>query len=358
MSIFSSKKPPSFLDAWKQDAEDFGLPENVQKGLIFLIAMKSRIDPNLQSPEKLLGRAHKLCDRVSLNPPLIPENLGGDFYDGEIQHLLTELAERSPGNFESREVSLPNTDKMRVWKRGEQDRLPACLNSETSLLSDWDEVITSLCDLIGNKINDELDEAFIDGFHMVESYYPMDNAGTVQIINTATMPLPPHFKWLEWCLEFDAEMLSKGNPVNKVLQSFLGPMHPSIARPTVIFSDNLHYQGPGEKRQEIWDATVSEFTYTAGSIPVHINEPNSEESIETAKSQLLENGFTPPSSCSSLEGIGQTLRDQIRGKWGYDILNEEESLCLGAQYTRRACVSLLCIANGILHPNWNDVPNS
>jgi hypothetical protein len=358
MSRFTSKKSPSFLDAWKQDADDFELPENVQKGLIFLIALKTRIDPNLQSPEKLFGRAHKICDSVSLDPPHIPEGLGGDFYDGAIEFLLTELAERSPGTFESREVGLPGCDKERVWKRGDKDQLPPCLNTETSLMSDWEEILTSLCGLIGDKINDEIDEAFIDGFHMVECYYPMDSAGTVQIIETATALLPPHFKWLDWCLEFNAEMLGMGNPINKVLQSFIGPMNPLIMRPILTFNDDLHYSGPGEKRQDVWDANLPKFTLMAGSVQTDFCEQNSDELIESARELLGVQGFESPSICSSVDEIATVLQEQVKDKWGYDILADKEPPNLGAQYTRRACISLLCVANGMLQPTWNHFSQS
>ncbi|HBE96453.1 MAG TPA: hypothetical protein DDW68_04710 [Verrucomicrobiales bacterium] len=355
MPLFRSKKSPSLLDAWKQDADDFGLSENAQKGLIFLIALKSRIDPNLQSPEKLLGRAQKICDRISLNPPHIPEDLGGGFYDGAIELLLTELAERAHGIFESREIVMPGGDKVTVWNRGEKDQLPSSLHPETSLMSDWEEILTSLCVLIGEKINDDLDEAFIDGFHMFESYYPMDTAGTVQIIQTATSLFPPHFFWLDWCLDFSAEMLAKGNPVNKVLQSFLGPMDPTIMHSTMIFSDNLHYQGPGEKRQSVWDAHLPVFTLIAGSAQVGFCEQNSVELVDSARQILQSQGFEPPSICSSTDKIATVLQQQVRETWGYDVLSSEEAPSLGAQYTRRACISLLCVANGILQPTWNRV---
>lgn len=355
MTLSSSTNSLSFLEAWKQDADDFGLPENVQKGLIFLIALKTRIDPNLQSPEKLIGRTHKICDAVSLDPPHIPEDLGGDFYDGAIEFLLTELAERSTGTFESREVGLPGCDKIRVWKREDNDQLPPCLNSETSLMSDWEEIITSLCGLIGDEINDDLDEAFIDGFHMVESYYPMDSAGTVQIIQIATSFLPPHFKWLDWCLEFNAEMLAKGNPINKVLQSFLGPIDPLLMRPILTFNDDLHYSGPGEKRQDVWDANIPDFALMAGSVQTTFCEQNSDETIESARELLGSQGFEPPAICSTPDEIASVLQKQVREKWGYDILADSEPLNPGAQYTSRACISLLCVANGILQPAWNRV---
>jgi hypothetical protein len=353
MAWFRSKKTPSFLDEWKKDADGFGLPENVQKGLVFLIALKTRIDPNLQSPEKLLGRAKKFCDRVSLKRPDALEELGGDFYDGVIEHLLTELAERIDGTFESREVGLPGCEKIRVWARGEEDQLPACLNSETFLLSDWEEILTSLCGLIGDKIGDELDEAFIDGYHMFESRFCMDSSGTVQIIEAATSLFPPHFQWLDWCVEFDAEMIALGNPVNKVLQSFLASSHPMLTQAILLFSDHLHYSGPGEKRRDVWDASLPEFTLIAGSEVTGLCEQNAVEAIQSAREALGTEGFLSPPICSSSAEIASVLQAQVREKWGFDILADVEPLGLGAQYTRRACISLLCVANGILEPAWN-----
>jgi hypothetical protein len=242
-----------------------------------------------------------------------------------------------------------------VWKRGEEDRLPACLNSQTTLLSEWDEILTSLCGLIGDSISDDLDEAYIDGFHMFESYYPMDGKGTVQIIQTATLPLPPHFKWFDWCLDFDAEMLGMGNPINKVLQSFIGPMDPLIMRPILTFSDDLHYSAPGQKRQDVWDANLVDYTLMAGSVRTDFYEQDSDEQSESARKLLGFQGFDPPSVCSSSDDIATLLREQVREKWGYDILADEAPPSLGAQYTRRACISLLCVANGILEPDWNRV---
>jgi len=42
------------LQVWQQDANELGLPENVQKGVIFLIALGMRVDPAFETPEAFL----------------------------------------------------------------------------------------------------------------------------------------------------------------------------------------------------------------------------------------------------------------------------------------------------------------
>jgi len=347
------------LDVWQHDANEFELPENVQKGLIFLIALGMRVDPDLAAPEELLRQAQKLSNQISLTPPHFPEGVGGDFYDGVIEELLTELAERFLAPFESRKINLSSSsDKLKVWKRGAKDRLPTCLGSETSLLSDWDDIMTSLCGLIGDQINDDLEEAFVDGFLFFDSYYPMDVQGTTQISGIATAFLPPHLMWFEHCLNFDPELLSQGNPVQKVLGCFLRPEEPLIFPRVLMFSDWLHYCGPGQKRQEVWDANLIQFTVIAGTAQTYFHEETSESWFSPACEKLRDEGFKTPPVCTSNVEIATVLREQANDKWGYDVLAEEGYPGLGAEYTRRACISLLCVANGILQPTWNHFARS
>ena len=358
MDLSQSANATTLLDAWKHDADEFGLPENAQKGLIFLIALGMRVDPNLQEPIDLLTQARKLCSEISLTPPHIPEGLGGDFYDGLIEEVLTELAERALAPFESRQIDLSSGENLKVWKRGAEDRLPTCLGSETSLLSDWDDIMTSLCGLIGDQINDDLEEAFVDGFLFFDSYYPMDVQGTIQISRIATAFLPPHLMWFEHCLNFDPELVSRGNPVQKVLQCFLGSEDASIVPKVLKFSDDIHYCAPGQKRRAVWEADLSLFTVTAGVAQTHLDEATSESWFAPARQELLGKEFKTPRVCTSYAEIAEVLQEQVYDKWGYDILEEEQCPCLGAQYTRRACISLLCVANGILQPTWNHFARS
>lgn len=341
------------LQVWQQDANELGLPENVQKGVIFLIALGMRVDPAFETPEAFLRHAQKLSSQISLSPPHIPDGIGGDFYDGIIEKLLTEFAERSYLPFESRQI-----EGTKVWKRGAEDRLPACLGSETSLLHDWDNVMTTLCGLIGDQINDDLEGAFIDGFLFFDSYYHFDIKGTSLIAELATKFFPSHLVWFQHCLNFEPEYIRQGNPVPKVLTGFLGPEDPIIHPHVSWFADFLHFSGPGQKRQEVWDANLSRFTVIAGIAQTRFHEKTSESWYAPAYEKLQQGGFKTPKICTSTVEVAELLQEQVYNNWGYDILAESECPSLGAQFTRRSCICLFCVANGILQPTWNHFARS
>lgn len=352
------KKDTCIIDAWKDDANEMGLTENIQKGLMFLIALGMRIDPQLQSPESLINEAKKICPQLSHSSPHIPEGLGGDFFDGQIEKIFTEFIERSAVNFESKVIKLPTGDELKVWNRYEVDQLPECLTPKTEDLSDWENIITVMCELIGAQIGDDLEEAFVDGFLFFDSYAPMDAQGLYSIISLANGMLPPHFMWFKHCLNFTAEQLSQGNPVQKVLNCFLGPPDPLLYPNIVRFSDNIHYTAPGQKSQIVWNASVAEFALYAGRIQLDIGSQTSEPWYEDAIQKLKDQGYKTPPICESESMLGGVLCGQVKEKWGYDILeelNEPNDYCNspGAQYTRRACISMLCIANAFLQPEWN-----
>ncbi|MDA7633685.1 hypothetical protein N8766_06230, partial [bacterium] len=147
-------------------------------------------------------------------------------------------------------------------------------------------------------------------------------------------------------------------PPQKGLGCFLGPAEPLIYPRVLMFSDSLHYCGPGQKRQEVWDANLIQFTIMAGTAQTYFHEETSEPWFAPACEKLRDDSFKTPPVCTSNVEIATVLREQAYHKWGYDVLAEEECPSLGAQYTRRACISLLCVANGILQPTWNHFARS
>lgn len=352
------EKDTYILNAWKADANEMGLTENIQKGLLFLIALNMRVNPKFQDPKLLVDEARKICPKLSHSSPHIPEGLGGSFHDGPIADVLTELVERSAVDFESRIIELPSGGTVKVWTRAEEDLLPASLSSETSTLCDWENITTVLCEVIGAQIEDDLEEAFVDGFLFFDSYAPMDSQGLYSIISIANAMLPPHFMWFKHCLNFTAEQLGQGNPMQKVLDCFLGPpdtlLYPWITR----FSDTIHYSGPGQKNQAVWDLSLPMFALGAGRLQVDVDDEASKSWLKEARQKLIDQGYLTPPICDSESMLVDVLCGQLSEKWGYNILDEFErsdDYCIspGAQYTRRACISMLCIANAFLEPEWN-----
>jgi len=351
--IFWKHKTTPMIKAWKHDADVFGLPENIQKGLIFLIAMAMSADAQNGDLEKFITSARKLSSKIRVKGPHIAQDAAGDFYDGKIEWLLAELAARFLKGFKPRQIEMSRSNVVQVWNRSPQDLLPTCLSPETSLMSEWDEISISLCRQIGENINDDLEGAFLDGFYFFDSHAPADMVATLQISKLATSLLPPHLSWFMHCLNFTPKLLGQGNPVQKVLNCFIGPPDDVIYPLLMQFSDLLHYSGPGIKRQEVWDANLPVYAVQAGVMQIGLDESVSEPWFLATGEKLKHDGYTPPPVCQSRDQIVSVLRSQMLSKWGYDLMIEPQSCSPGSHYTRRACISMLCVANVFLCPEWN-----
>ena len=342
------------LNAWVKEADEMGLPENIRKGLIFLIALGMRSRYSGEDPVEFLKHAQKLSSKISLKAPHIPKGLGGNFYDAKIERLMAELAGRSLMSFSPRQIAIPSGGSILAWNRGPEDLLPSCLTPDTKLLSEWEEIVTSLCSQIGDLIEDDLEGAYLDGFLFFDSYLYYDVEGTMKISQMAAGVLPPHFQWFERCLNFSPEMLAQGNPVQKVLDCFLWNPEPLVYPKVLMFSDTLHYCGPRQKRAETWEASISGYLIMAGIMQTGLSRGTREPWFAAAQKMLLEDNFEAPPVCSSGEELVNLLRNQVHKRWGYDIFSDQSCRFPGEEYTRRACISLQCVANGLLQPTWNE----
>jgi hypothetical protein len=220
-------------------------------------------------------------------------------------------------------------------------------------MSEWDEISTSLCRQIGENINDDLEGAFVDGLLFFNSYAPSDAKATWEISRLATSFLPPHFSWFQHCLNFDPKLLGKGNPMQKVLDCFLGPPDDVLYPLVVQFSDTMHYSGPGIKRQDVWEANLPLYAIHAGVAQIGLGDLKSAPWFLPAQQKLLNGGFTPPPVGQSYEQVVSVIGSQMLRKWGYDLRIDPPTCNPGAQYSKRACISMLCVVNAILCPEWN-----
>ena len=187
--------PTPMMKVWKKDADDFGIPFQVQKGLIFLIAFGLHASYQASSLDDWIGFTKKLSKKIRMKSPHIPEGEGGDFNDELYSPLLTEFAERFMGeDFSPRLAPTPSGKTFSVWSREDVDGvdlLPACLCDEMWRMSDWDEVMTSLCAQIGAGIHMNLEGAYLAGFLYFDSAVYYDRSATLQIAQLVSGMLPP-----------------------------------------------------------------------------------------------------------------------------------------------------------------------
>jgi len=383
--------PTPMMEVWRKDADEFGIPFEVQKGLMFLTAIELRVSYQTKSVKEWIGFTRTLSSKISESAPHIPKDEGVAYSWGDISALLTEFAKRfvgdgfSPRSFMPASLGAGQTFKIEGkpysvldagWAWDGNSRLPDCLCEETWLMADWDEVMTSLCAQIGKAIHMNLEGAYLAGFLFFERQYRADQEATQQIAQIVSGMMPPKFMWFRHMLNFEAEMAGQGNPMAKVLDCFLRGIPdeaPLLYRLVTFLSDQLHYEAPGKKKQRIWDASLTDFAYVVSSqrnwftgnavaywSDYGAQPPEGYTSDHQGVPELIE--YLREKEWDTPEGRPETHRDamgvlgqQIEARWGYRIFDDTEALTPADNWTRRACILHACVSNSVLNPDWNNV---
>ena len=338
------------IEAWKADAHEFGLSEASQRGLAFLIAL----DLCSNAPTDDKNELTKYIQRFSRKAPFPREGEAGEFHDDKIASLLAEFAFRTNPTFSTRPVY---AGKISAFERPKEDKLPAFDSSQMSLCV-WEEVIGSLCRQIGESIDGDIERSYLAGFAFFNSYVHVDMERTLQVARLPNKVLPPHYMWLRHCLNFSAEDVAQGNPIQKILDCFLAgdPQQetPMLYRLTCHFSDQLHYVGKDIKNDQVWAVDIPTFAFIATRAQLGLDQDDPEDDwVTEARGILLGKGFEMPPLCAShLDAINLVER-QIFKKWGFIITESSESLTSAEQWLRRCCIVIMCTVNAVLRPSWN-----
>lgn len=383
---FYDKTP--LMEVWIKDANQFGIPHRVQKGLMFITALGMRVSYQARSLEDWIGFTNRMSKKIRIKSPHIAEGEGLDYSSKNITELLTELAKRFIGDeFTPRRYAPANLYAGQTfqiegqpyniqdggWYWEGKSRLPDCLCEEMWKMADWDEVMTSLCDQIGENIQMNLEGAYLAGFLYFEKQHRMDKEASLQITQLVSGMLPPKFMWFRHLMNFDPKTSGQGNPMQKVLDCFLVGIPeeaPLLYRLVTFLSDQLHYNAPGQKDQRIWDSSLIHFAcvvlsqrnwFTSDAVSYFsdygASPPDGAESdcqgIQELIKYLEEREWVAPNHCNSLEAAFAAVVCQIENHYGYSILDDSENLTYADAWTRRACILHVSTVNTIINPEWN-----
>ena len=350
--MFFFRKKTALLDAWKADADMFGLPDATQRGLAFLIALDLCSNAPIDDEAELIN----YIQRFSKKAPMPKDGEAGGFNDGRISALLSEFAFRTDPTFSPRPVY---KGEVYAFERPKEDKLPSFDSNQMSLRV-WDDVIDSLCRQIGESIEGDVEQSYLAGFVFFSSYIQMDVEGTLHASRLPNRVLPPHYMWFRHCLNYSAEAIAQGNPIQKILDCFLAGDStretPKLYQLTCHFSDQLHYQGKAIKNDQVWAADIPTFAFIAAKAQLGLDQDDPEEEwVIEARRILLDKGFEMPPVClSHLDAINLVLR-QVSEKWGYNLTDPSKDLIPSEQWLRRCCIVFMCTVNAVLQPGWNRV---
>jgi len=356
-----AEDPTPMMEVWAQDAQEFGIPYDTQKGLIFLTAFALHANYLTNNTDEWIAFTRKLSTKIHREKPHIHTSDVGTFYDQNYSPLLTELAERFLGDdFSPRRIpgaSGPYT----IWDReGLPDQLPPLIQDDVCGAADWDNAMTSLCSLMGKDIHSDLEGAYLAGFVYFDSCFLLDKEATFKLAQLIDNMMPPKFTWFRHMLNFEPALAAQGNPMQKVLDCFLaGTVHevPMLYRFVVHFNGHMHYDAPGVKSQEIWDANTWQFTGVVVQQKdwFRAETPETRKELAEVREYLLQSGFNVPPRCEDLRAAAQLVGITILERWGYS-LNAAEVQTKADEWTRRCCVVYTCVAFCILNPEWNRFP--
>jgi hypothetical protein len=344
--IFSKK--PSHLAAWKADADEFGIPEATQKGMAFMLAIDFMVNLPVSDPKELEAHLKKLN-----NDAPFTEGKGFEVNDRKIAALLAEFAfqvipDFTPVKYEGLNLfSFPYPKELRLPK----------FALELVKLADCDRLISTLYHQIGENVMTDIEGAYLAGFQFFKYYWEADEQSMVQIAMVASSHRPPHFLWFRDCLGFPAKELALGNPIQKILDSFLGalldPSRMDLYNQIIYVNDLFHYVGKGVKNEAMWGLDVVSFGLSVACSPMNGNRTALPDSERELRNYLKAQGFSTINPCHSRGEAFQVLCQQIKEKWGYDVMDESEPLYPAQQWVRRCCLVFVAVANAILSPEWN-----
>lgn len=340
------------MSAWQAEADAFCLPEDVQKGLIFLIALGLRVDVPTEDKVEWLRYTQKLSRKIRLESPHIPEGEGGNFYDGKIEELLSEFIHGVDKDFSPRELEL-NGQVYCWWKRPTESKLPRCLDTEMWSLRDWEEVMISLCRQIGEYIDMDLEGAYLAGFNFFDSYVYFDTQATLQVVQTVTT-LPPQLSWFRMMLDLEPGEIVKWGPVSKIMDAFAcGNME--YTEKVYLAAHNYPRFMMEASGKSMWDCRIEEFAEEAIRIrPYGEVDISRERWVEKTNRHFRSEGWSTPPRCQSKEDVLRTVYGVMEKAWGFDCLHEDQSeMFRGSQLLRKCAFVYSCAVLTALDPKWN-----
>lgn len=321
---------------------------DAQKGLIFLAALDMSVDASSASAAENLEFAR----RLSLHLPDVPEDVGGNFYPDVIIGLLMELSAKLRSETNPRAIALPSGASIPSLPPFQAPRLPE-INSDSLQLASCAHVARSLVPMIGGAIDEDLEGSYIAGHLFISAYGQTDIRSTTQLVRDALSMLPPHMGWFHSCLKFSPEEIRLGNPMQKVLSCFVGGSLPYLFGILSLLSDSLHFSGPGQRREQIWTASLTEFCHVAVLEALDlVAHPQVRPHLRDIGASLASEGYgAPPDGLSLQAAVGRVFQE-VAAHWGYEMSAEEQDLYLGEKLDRRSCIMLRALINAALNPAW------
>lgn len=341
------------MKLWLADADAFGLSEDVRKGLLFLLGLELGVLP--LELEQVAATA--LLQKLSPHFPDIPEELGGNFFDGRIAELLLEVGHKLDKDFQQRVVSTTagGEDILSYGRLPANLQLPEISLDESFTMHRWERFLTALYGKIGANIDEDAEGAYLAGLRFARAYFHMDRASTIKIAAIVSSAQLPHFTWFRYVLHLNPDEVPPKRRTQKIMQMFLLGFDEKFGQACALsqqISDLLHFNTDGSEDERIGNLNLGAFINQLGHFRVR---PEAASKLSDDDLILLKEArFLNPPACTSHKEVLGWLESTVKRIWDYSLFAEED-LNPGETATRKACAILAFAVAGLMRPSWNKV---
>jgi len=340
------------MQAWLEDAKDFGMSDCLQKGFLFCLGIEAAINPKGIDLEILKTAAERFSECTFP----VPDDAYCDFDEGEIEKLLYEAGKKSLGDeFSPRIISGPRVNQELHFLGGPPSvlQLP---DVGGGMLCEWGRFLSKLYEEMGRHVTENGETAFLAGLVYASAVYQIDKDTTRNLAVILSTGRPPHLDWFSEIIYRDNEFIKATRqhlPLQKTLHMLVGPgleKFPCSTNAAIELLEKILFKDNGDPDEEANTYSVKDFCLRLSFTSIHFGQKIPEEEKEA----LITSGYEEPPLLKDKEECVNHIAGIIKKKFHYDVLADDVSSG-GEEHTQKSCIMLTAVATSLLNPGWNKV---
>jgi hypothetical protein len=340
---------------WEADAQTLGIPENELRGLAFLLAGKMTL---VQTDPSNDSETQQLFERMNLFTTVHPEpEIEFDFNENRIVGIMLKVAKTFNSDFKPREISLTSGNSIPAFSSDADITLPR-IGEDRQSMAHFIEFAQQVAKQIGECIDGGLEAAYASGHHFVTSYGQMDTQGIINMFHPLLHAAPPHYGYFLKSVDLGFDYLIGSDPIQKVYGEFLAGSPQPACQLAWVFSDRIHYQGQGIRREAVWSADFNAFSRFAIQSARALVQATDEVQIQQLTKQarpVFESFLDLPSEPFELDEAVEYVSAMLQEKWGLSEAPDSEATSVAETYIRRSGIMFTAIGLASQDPDWATV---
>ena len=184
----------------------------------------------------------------------------------------------------------------------------------------------------------------------------LDTQGIIKMFHPLLHAAPPHYGYFLKSVDLGFDYLIGSDPIQKVYGEFLAGTPQPAFQLAWVFSDRIHYQGQGIRREAVWSADFDEFSRIAIQFAHDLVEATDEVQIQQLIRQacpVFESFMDLPAEQLQLDEAVEYVSTMLQEKWGLpETPPTSETLSVAETYIRRSGIMFTAIGLASQDHEW------